>query len=223
MIKRMRKISTALALLALCAPLGAQNINQTVEVTNDYRTRFADFQKQGPGMTVPDSLFRFDYDFDYSVFETPYRGSYEFSPYRIEVTPEARGREGNRLYLRAGAGFTFHPQLEFAARLLDKEDFKIGLVADMHGYAGQYRLRDVAFAKAPCYDLSSGLALNGQYLRPKARLSYQFGLRCAFCPRRNRRCWPVPPAYAALGRRTACAGLLPWRRCVFPPTFPAGP
>lgn len=171
----MRKISTALALLALCAPLGAQNINQTVEVTNDYRTRFADFQKQGPGMTVPDSLFRFDYDFDYSVFETPYRGSYEFSPYRIEVTPEARGREGNRLYLRAGAGFTFHPQLEFAARLLDKEDFKIGLVADMHGYAGQYRLRDVAFAKAPCYDLSSGLALNGQYLRPKARLSYQFG------------------------------------------------
>ena len=90
----MRKISTALALLALCAPLGAQNINQTVEVTNDYRTRFADFQKQGPSMTVPDSLFRFDYDFDYSVFETPYRGSYEFSPYRIELTPEARQRDG---------------------------------------------------------------------------------------------------------------------------------
>ena len=56
----MRKISTAIALLALCVPLGAQNINQTVEVTNDYRTRFADFQKQGPSMTVPDSLFRFD-------------------------------------------------------------------------------------------------------------------------------------------------------------------
>ena len=117
----MRKISTALALLALCAPLGAQNINQTVEVTNDYRTRFADFQKQGPTMTVPDSLFRFDYDFDYSVFETPYRGSYEFSPYRIEVTPEARQRDGSRLYLRAGAGFTFHPQLEFAAQVLDED------------------------------------------------------------------------------------------------------
>ncbi len=171
----MRKISTALALLALCAPLGAQNINQTVEVTNDYRTRFADFQKQGPSMTVPDSLFRFDYDFDYSVFETPYRGSYEFSPYRIQVTPEARQREGNRLYLRAGAGFTLHPQLEFATRLLDEEDFKIGVVADLHGFAGNYLYRDAGGAKAGGYDLSSSLALTGQYLRPKARMSYQFG------------------------------------------------
>lgn len=176
----MRKISTALALLALCAPLGAQNINQTVEVTNDYRTRFADFQKQGPAMTVPDSLFRFDYDFDYSVFETPYRGSYEFSPYRIEVTPEARQRETGTLYLRAGAGFTLHPQLEFAAQLLDDEDFKIGLVADMHGYAGNYRLSNYGGVKAPGHDLSAGLSLNGQYLRPKARLSYQFGYEGIF-------------------------------------------
>lgn len=176
----MRKISTALALLALCAPLGAQNINQTVEVTNDYRTRFADFQKQGPGMTVPDSLFRFDYDFDYSVFETPYRGSYEFSPYRIEVTPEARRREGSRLYLRAGAGFTFHPQLDFAASVLDKDDFKIGVVADMHGYAGTFRLSQQGGVKAPGHDLSAGISLNGQRLRPKARLSYQFGYEGVF-------------------------------------------
>ena len=176
----MRKISTALALLALCAPLGAQNINQTVEVTNDYRTRFADFQKQGPTMTVPDSLFRFDYDFDYSVFETPYRGSYEFSPYRIEVTPEARQRDGSRLYLRAGAGFTFHPQLEFAAQVLDEDDFKIGFVADMHGFAGNYLLSSRGGVKAPGHDLSAGFSLNGQYLRPKARLSYQFGYEGIF-------------------------------------------
>ena len=176
----MRKISTALALLALCAPLGAQNINQTVEVTNDYRTRFADFQKQGPSMTVPDSLFRFDSDFDYSVFETPYKGSYEFSPYRIEVTPEARQREGNRLYLRAGAGFTLHPQFEFATRVLDEENFKIGFVADMHGYAGNYILSQQGGVKAPGHDLSAGFSLNGQYLRPKARLSYQFGYEGIF-------------------------------------------
>jgi hypothetical protein len=176
----MRKISTALALLALCAPLGAQNINQTVEVTNDYRTRFADFQKQGPSMTVPDSLFRFDYDFDYSVFETPYRGSYEFSPYRIELTPEARQRDGSRLYLRAGAGFTLHPQLEFATQLLDEDDFKIGFVADLHGYAGNYLRGNAEGGKVPGHDLSAGFSLNGQYLRPKARMSYQFGYEGIF-------------------------------------------
>lgn len=176
----MRKISTAIALLALCLPLGAQNINQTVEVTNDYRTRFADFQKQGPSMTVPDSLFSFDYDFDYSVFDTPYQGAYEFSPYRIQLTPEARQRDGSRLYLRAGAGFTLHPQLEFATRLLDEKDFKIGFVADLHGYAGNYRLGRTDGAKAPGHDLSAGFSLNGQYLRPKARMSYQFGYEGIF-------------------------------------------
>lgn len=176
----MRKITTALALLALCAPLSAQNINQTVEVTNDYRTRFEDFQKQSPSMTVPDSLFRFDYDFDYSVFETPYRGSYEFSPYRIEVTPEARQRDGSRLYLRAGAGFTLHPQLEFATQLLDEEDFKIGVVADMRGFSGNYRLSQQGGLVAPGHDVMAGLALNGQYLRPKARMSYQFGYEGIF-------------------------------------------
>ena len=160
----MKRISTALALLALCAPLGAQNINQTVEVTNDYRTRFADFQKQGPAMTVPDS----------------YKGSYEFSPYRIELTPEARQREAGRLYLRAGAGYTLHPQLEFAAQLLDEDDFKIGFVGDLHGYSGKFLLRGADGAKIPGHDLSAAFSVNGQYLRPKARLSYQFGYEGIF-------------------------------------------
>ena len=55
---------TLVALVALGAPLAAQNINQSVQVTNDYVTRFADFQKLGPSLQVPDSLYRFDYDFD---------------------------------------------------------------------------------------------------------------------------------------------------------------
>ena len=83
-------ILSAAVLLALTVPAGAQNINQSVQVTNEYLTRFADFQKQGEELQVPDSLLRFDYNFDYSVFDTPYRGSYEFSPYRIDATPAAR-------------------------------------------------------------------------------------------------------------------------------------
>ena len=40
----MKKINLAIAMMALCAPLSAQNINQSVQVTNDYVTRFSDFQ-----------------------------------------------------------------------------------------------------------------------------------------------------------------------------------
>ena len=135
----MKKTIIALATLALCAPLSAQNINQSVQVTNDYVGRFADFQKQGGALQVPDSLYRFDYHFDYSVFETPYKGSYEFTPYEIRVTPEARLYDGRQLYLRAGAGYTLHPQLTAAWQALTREDLSVGVFAEAGGYAGMYR------------------------------------------------------------------------------------
>lgn len=175
----MKKIDWAIALMALCAPLSAQNINQSVQVTNDYVTRFADFQKQGAAMQVPDSLYRFDYNFDYSVFETPYKGSYEFSPYRIGVTPEARLYDGSKLYLRAGAGFTFHPQFELAWQMMQEPDFTIGVFAEAGGYAGNYRSRD-AEGRRPGHDLTARVGVGGQYLRPALRLSYHFGYEGIF-------------------------------------------
>ena len=173
------KYLTVIACVALGAPLAAQNINQSVQVTNDYVTRFADFQKQGPALQVPDSLFRFDYDFDYSVFETPYKGSYEFSPYRIEVKPEARLYDGSKLYLRAGAGYSFHPQLELAWQMLQEKNFAIGVFAEAGGYAGAYRRRGVDGTFGG-HDLSGRVGVGGQYLTPGARLSYQFGYEGIF-------------------------------------------
>ena len=170
----MRKSIFALAALVLCAPLFAQNINQTVQVTNDYVTRFADFQKQGGAMSVPDSLYRFDYHFDYSVFETPYKGSYEFSPYRVRITPKARLYDGNKFFLRAGAGYSLHPQFEMAWQMLEEKDFTIGMFADVKGFAGTY-LSHVSRDPIKGYDLTSHVSFNGQAIRPATRLSYQLG------------------------------------------------
>ena len=173
------KYLTIIALAAMGAPLAAQNINQSVQVTNDYVTRFADFQKQGPALQVPDSLYRFDYDFDYSVFETPYKGSYEFSPYRIAVTPETRLYDGRKLYLRAGAGYTFHPQFEAAWQMLQEPNFTIGFFADASGYAGNYGRRGVD-GKFSGHDLSARASVRGQYLSSGTRWSYQFGYEGIF-------------------------------------------
>ena len=170
----MRKSIHALAALVLCAPLFAQNINQTVQVTNDYVTRFADFQKQGGAMSVPDSLYRFDYHFDYSVFDTPYKGSYEFSPYRVRITPKARLYDGNKFFLRAGAGYSLHPQFEMAWQMLEEKDFTIGMFADVRGYAGTY-LSHASTDAFKGYDLTGHVSFNGQALRPATRLSYQLG------------------------------------------------
>ena len=160
-------------LLALIVPAGAQNINQSVQVTNDYLTRFADFQKEGGELQIPDSLLRFDYKFDYSVFETPYKGSYEFSPYRIQATPAARLSDAGTFYLRAGVGYTLHPVLQLAWRVLDEKDFKIGVTADAGGYAGTFQTR--GGAALPGHDLWGRAALDGEYYTPGTRLSYRFG------------------------------------------------
>ena len=170
----MKRTLLILAALTLCASLAAQNINQSVQVTNDYLTRFADFQKQGPALQVPDSLYRFDYRFDYSVFDSPYRGSYEFSPYRIEVKPEVRPSDGKRLYLRAGAGLTLHPQLEFAWQTLLDENYAFGVFASLDGYAGKYRRRGVE-ERFSGHDLSSRVDVTGRYLLPAVLLSYGIG------------------------------------------------
>lgn len=175
----MKRINLAIAVMALCAPLSAQNINQSVQVTNDYVSRFADYQKTGPSLQVPDSLYRFDYAFDYSVFETPYKGSYEFSPYRISVTPEARLYDGSKFFLRLGAGYTIHPQFEMAWQMMQTQDFAIGVFAEAGGYAGRYSRRGVAGTFAG-HDLSGRVGLGGQYLRPATRLSYHFGYEGIF-------------------------------------------
>ena len=175
----MKRINLAIAVMALCAPLSAQNINQSVQVTNDYVSRFSDFQKTGPSLQVPDSLYRFDYAFDYSVFETPYKGSYEFSPYRISVTPEARLYDGSKFFLRLGAGYTIHPQFEMAWQMLQTPDFAIGVFAEAGGYAGRYSRRGVAESFSG-HDLNGRIGLGGQYLRPAVRLSYHFGYEGIF-------------------------------------------
>ena len=60
------------ALLLACGAASAQNFNPTVEVTNTYQRNPSDVKKPLLEMAVPDSLMRFDLDFDYSVFEKRY-------------------------------------------------------------------------------------------------------------------------------------------------------
>ena len=65
-----RYIFIASALLA-CAVASAQNLNPTVQVTNDYEGKLMEVNKQNVAMAIPDSLLKFDWNFNYSVFDNP--------------------------------------------------------------------------------------------------------------------------------------------------------
>ena len=134
---RQHILATALA-AAVTALAYGQNLNPTVEVTNAYQGGASAIAKPSQQMAVPDSVTRFNLDFDYSVFEKPYRGAYEFSPYYVQLKPTPKPSTTEKFYLRAGAGFTLHPELDLVWSPIQKEKFNVNLYATHRSYFGRY-------------------------------------------------------------------------------------
>ena len=82
----------------------AQNLDPTVEVNRAYEGKLMEVHKPELQMAVPDSIRTFDLDFDYSVFENPYKGSYDFTPYQLMMRPLSADRDFKSFWLKAGAG-----------------------------------------------------------------------------------------------------------------------
>lgn len=127
---------------ALCTTAYAQNshLNPTVQVTNTYEGKLKEVDKAVEKVFIPDSLYKFDLNFDYVGFENPYKGNDEFNPYLTDLEMAQRTFDGKRLYLKAGAGYTCAPVLDFAYTLKDKGVFKFGTHASGNGYVGNHRL-----------------------------------------------------------------------------------
>ena len=132
-----RYIITAV-FLSLGLAAAAQTFNPTVVVTNDYEGKTMEAHKKDLPMSVPDSLNRFDLSFDYSIFDHPYRGAYEFVPYAMDIRPEEAPESKKLLYINLGAGYTLHPELDivFSPRL--KKNFQFGIYDNLRGFWGPY-------------------------------------------------------------------------------------
>ncbi|MCQ2174346.1 MAG: TonB-dependent receptor [Bacteroidales bacterium] len=136
----MKRYLTVAILLASGLCSFAQSINSTVDVSNDFAASFSAADRKDIPMSSPDSLRQFRKDFDYSVFENPYKGSYEFvSDY---VTPRDSNRffSGKKFYLNAGAGWTLHPVLQAVYSPVggNSPKFQMSIFQDGRGYYGKY-------------------------------------------------------------------------------------
>lgn len=103
-------IGAAFYLVSVAAP--AQGLDPTVIVDRAYEGKLMEVHKPVLEMAVPDTVVRFDLDFDYSVFDNPYKGSYEFRPYMLSMRPAVSENDSHTFYLRAGAGYQLHPELD---------------------------------------------------------------------------------------------------------------
>ena len=181
----MKKIYLA-ATFFIALSAGAQNLNPTVSVTRDYEGKLMEVHKPSMAMFVPDSLHRFDLDFDYSVFANPYKGAYDFKPYVLEMRPDAEPYSGRKLYLKAGAGYQLRPMLDFVWEpQLKTPKFKMGVYASHHSYIGDYKnIAPNAEHKLTStgntvggYDLYSEAGVNGLADLNKATLSFDAGYK----------------------------------------------
>lgn len=163
----------------LCAAVAgfsaaAQNLDPTVVVDREYEGKLMEVHKPALQMAVPDSVTRFDLDFDYSVFESPYKGSYEFNPYLLSMKPSAATEAPGKLYLRAGAGYHLHPELDlvWSPQLLKHDSgLSMDVYARHRSFVGKYwalepdagmviRHTDLT---TPGYDLDSRAGVNVKY------------------------------------------------------------
>lgn len=106
------RIFSVFLLMVVCQLASAQNLDPTVVVDRAYEGKLIEVHKPSLEMAVPDTVMRFDLDFDYSVFESPYKGSYEFNPYLLSMKPTVSSDALGKFYLRAGAGYQLRPELD---------------------------------------------------------------------------------------------------------------
>lgn len=134
----MKRYVLILSGLLACTAAFAQNLNPTVEVTNAFQGKLMDVKRQEVPMAVPDSLLKFDWNFNYSVFDNPYKGAYEFTPYMIEMKPDVTPSDAKRFYARIGAGYSFHPEgvVYWNPQLGPK--FTLSVYDRFKGYWGNY-------------------------------------------------------------------------------------
>ena len=179
----MKKIYFISAALLAGVSMSAQNLNPTVSVTRAYEGKLLDVHKPMEKMFVPDSLNKFDLDFDYSVFENPYKGAYDFKPYTMNMKPQAEAYSGKKFYLKAGAGYNLRPSVDAVLEPLTGEKFRMGVYASHHSYFGNYK--ELGFndkmnlsstgTKQSGYDMYSTVGVDGRAYLNKAALTFDVG------------------------------------------------
>lgn len=206
-MKFMKKIIiSVLALLAFAAAVTGQNLDPTVEVSRVYEGKLMEVHKPAIEMAVPDTMYKFDLGFDYSVFDNPYKGSYEFKPYVMEMRPSSVQRHKNTFFLQAGAGYTLHPMLDLLWSPVKKGAFSMDVFATHRSYIGEYRALENMSAWDG-YDLLSRAGVGFGYDWQKADFGFgasYYGI--ADSDYRRKRAYNAVDAYASLKSKSVWSG-----------------
>ncbi len=171
-------VLSAALISAASGVASAQNLDPTVVVDRAYEGKLMEVHKPVLEMAVPDTVMRFDLDFDYSVFANPYKGSYEFNPYLLSMKPSASGDMHRKFYFRAGAGYQLHPELDLVwSPNLGGKGFGMDVYARNRSFAGNYHDLSVPESTGVWkgYDAESSAGVRMTYDWKKGTLDFGAG------------------------------------------------
>ena len=137
-MRHYRLFAVLTVLAAFLQTSKAQNLDPTVEVNRAYEGKLMEVHKPVLKMEVPDSVMQFDLEFDYSVFESPYKGSYEFNPYLLSMKPGTVPDGSRNFYMRAGAGYQLKPVFDLVWSPKMGKGFKMDVYASHRSFVGNY-------------------------------------------------------------------------------------
>lgn len=156
-MKKILVLSAAFCLIVTSA--FSQNLDPTVIVNKTYEGKLIEVRKPSFEMAVPDSVSQFALDFDYLVFEKPYKGADGFSPYIFDMKPVTEPYEPKSFYLNAGAGYTLHPELDLVWSPYLGDSFKVDVYGMHRSYVGKY------YDDWSGYDMKSVAGINARLER----------------------------------------------------------
>ena len=174
------KITIAVLAVLAAFPAFSQNLNPQVQVTNDYKAEFGKAGKQSVPLEIPDSLNSFRTSVSYNVFATPYKGSYEFVPYEINVTPQKPASDYNRFYLKAGAGYPLRPELKAVwTPVRSFNGNTLSVFQDLNGYIGNYDTLDSRDSYGG-YDIAETFGFEGRWFGNDLSIAYGIDYKGVF-------------------------------------------
>ncbi len=138
---KVKHIFVAFAVLALTSNLAtAQDLDPTVVINKTYSGKLIEVHKPSYDMSVADSLKDFDLEPKIDMLDLPYESSNDPDQYFMNMKPAPLAPHAKNMYLKAGAGYTIHPTLDFVWSPSRSSVMKMDVYANHRSYIGDYHL-----------------------------------------------------------------------------------
>ncbi|MCK9625957.1 MAG: hypothetical protein M0R23_05795 [Bacteroidales bacterium] len=124
--------------MLICASINiyAQNIDPKVEVSREFDVKLIEIRKPNLNMDINDSLQRFKINFDYSIFERPYKDLYEFSPRQTARIQSTAPTSFPIVFAKMGVQYPLMPSAEIALQAISKAGLYLGIYGSHNSFWG---------------------------------------------------------------------------------------